>query len=250
MQRALANAVSNANPPSTLSLDPVLRVKDLERLVYDLCRARLEEQLNSQAALLTSYRDSDAAHYTQLKTQKTQVTDLQSQLQHVRLERDQAIGEKYVLQAKLKETSHLTAAADNCRALEAKLVETKLESAHLKMEIENMSDELETTKALLTYKAKEYDNLNKELAKVSKQRDLVLERYSTKPTSSSRGSETGNSARRPPMSQPKSAVKPHFAKGVFNIGLSSSRPGSCNSSVVEDRSKADSSFRLQDLKFE
>jgi len=245
MQRALAHAITSVSPSQPSSHDPALRVKDLERQV-----TRLEEQLNSQASLITSYRDKEAASYTHLKEQKSKVADLMSQLKQVRLERDQAIGEKYVLQAQLKETNQYASAAETCRILEAKLVETKLESANLKMEIENLKDELETTKGMMMFKAKEYDNLYKELAKVTKQRDLVLERYSPKPSTSSRNSDTAQSARRPPTTQPKSAVKPHFAKGVFDIGLSSSRAGSCNSSVVEDRNKLESSFRLHELKFE
>lgn len=172
------------------------------------------------------------------------------QLKQVRLERDQVIGEKYVLQTQLHEAKQFVTAAETCRLLEAKFVETKLESANLKMEIENLKDEIENSKELLVYKAKENEVLSKELAKVTKQRDLVLERYSPKPSTSSRNSDTAQSARRPPPSQPKSAVKPHFAKGVFNIGYSSSRGGSCNGSMVEDKPlKIDSSFR-QALKFE
>jgi hypothetical protein len=180
------------------------------------------------------------------------VLELQSQVKQVRLERDQAIGEKYILQAQLKEAAELAGAAEHCRVLETKLVETKLESANLKMEIDNLKDELDSTNGLLVFKSKEFENLNKELLKVIKQRDLVLERYTAKPTTSSRNSDSGHASRRPPTLQStRSAVKPHFAKGLFDIGMSSSRAGSCNSSVVEERGiKGDSPFKIRDLKFE
>jgi chromosome segregation ATPase len=198
---------------------------------------------------LTDYRDKEAASYTHLKDQRAKVNELQAQVSLVRAERDQAIGEKYSLQEQLRETRQHAAAVDTCRVLEGKLVETKLESANLKMEIENLKDEVESSRGLLVFKNKEFDNLSKELAKVVKQRDLVLERYSSKP--SSRNSDSAQTPRKPPLHLTKSAVKPHFSTGVFDIGLSSSRGGSCNSSVVEERSlRGDCSFRGRDLKFE
>jgi cell division protein FtsB len=198
---------------------------------------------------LTNYRDKEAASYTQLKEQRAKVNELQAQVSLVRGERDEAIGEKYILQEQLRETSQYAAAADTCRVLEGKLVETKLESANLKMEIENLKDEIESSRGMLAFKNREFDNLSKELAKVVKQRDLVLEKYSSKP--SSRNSETAQTPRKPPLHLTKSVVKPHFSTGVFDIGLSSSRGGSCNSSVVEERSvRGDGSLRGRDLKFE
>jgi hypothetical protein len=210
----------------------------------------LEEQIERQGSLLTDTKEKEALSDSQLKEERMKGRDLESLLSQVRLERDQAIGEKYLVQAQLKEISHYAAAEETCRGLEDKLAETKLQVAYLKTDVENLRDELNTAQALLLFKGKGFEVLHKELVKSIEQRDVIWGRYSSDSTSSSsRNSDLDQTSRQALRVRPKVALKPPFIQGVFKLGVASSRPSSCDSSVAGAH-RVHFPFRGLDLKLE
>mmetsp|Transcript_27146 Transcript_27146/g.26810 ORF Transcript_27146/g.26810 Transcript_27146/m.26810 type:complete len:252 (+) Transcript_27146:13-768(+) len=140
---------------------------------------------------------------------QNEVEELKKKLEIVREERDQAIGERFMMKAKILEQDTYHDIIKNNLLLEEKLVQIKLEHATLSQELESSLDDLECLKSLVKIRDNELLHISKEMEKAIKQKDLLNEKLGNYPS---------------PMNQ-KLAPKGRFGvSSIAHIGSMFSKP--------------------------
>lgn len=99
--------------------------------------------------------------------------ELIRKLDTARLERDNAIGERFLLHTNTQEHPAYKELIHTRRDLEAKLFQSKLQQAQIKSNIQALKDELHVTNDSLLKKKACILGYYKELEKIAKQRDIV-----------------------------------------------------------------------------
>lgn len=159
--------------------------------------------------------DSQIKLYAMSK-EKEELTD---RLESIRKERDNAIGERFLLHTNTQEHPAYKELVRTARDLEAKLMQSKLQQAQIKASIDNLTDELAVTNDLIEKKKLSILNYQKEYQKIAKQRDVVNEKLL-------KGERVNASPAvnksKPPLSM-RSSMIPKFISNLYSTPPASSR---------------------------
>lgn len=123
-----------------------------------------------------------------------ELAHLRKKLEVVRQDRDQAIGERFMMQAKVLEQDTYHDIIKNNLVLEEKLVQIKLEHATVSQELESNLDDLECLKSLVKIRDNELMHISKEMEKAIKQKDLLNEKLGNSPGKSNKNAPKGRFA--------------------------------------------------------
>ena len=147
------------------------RLKIATRDKYPSHRDRHITRLVSLQQQVIDAKQTQALNAIELDNLKTLQSELDRELSAVTMERNSAIGEKFLLQTQLNgESVELQRQQEE---LEDQLAGIKVARANLMEEVEGLKDELEGLDRMIAMKDAEIGRLNREMEKASKELDAL-----------------------------------------------------------------------------
>ena len=162
------------------------------------------EEIETAYTELTTHIEKNDALRSEHELLEAELKQLQAALAKAKAERDQAIGETYLLKCSSQDATYEELLRQN-RELEDTFVKVKIEHAQLTDELETVRDELTYYQQLERERDNEIVGLSKELEKNIKQREIlkgkVQQGGKPQPVAASRNAHMSNLYAQPPPRQ-------------------------------------------------